>query len=234
MRQVTLRVRHHGEPESDVSAAHPAVTLRSISSLTGRGDERKRIVEVRGDPGAIPRFLDDFRAADPILDVEALSPLGARRVHVAATFDAAAWDSIAGRLADLGVHHRTGTEISAGWECWTVYLGADDDLAAVVDALADGGNDVELAREVELDAADPRPQLDATRVTEALTARQREVLATAIELGYYGVDGDADLAAVADADGTHVSTAWEHLARAEASVMEAVGAMLVAGRDPER
>lgn len=233
MRQVTLGVRHHGEPESDVSAAHPAVTLRSISSLTGRGDERKRIVEVRGDPDAIPPFLEDFRAADPILDVEALSPLGAPRVHVAMTFDAAAWDSIAGRLADLGVHHRTGTEISAGWEYWTLYLDAGDDLATVVGALEAGGNDVELVREVELDAAEPRPQLDATRFTEALTARQRAVLSTAIELGYYGVDADVGLEAVADADGTHVSTVWEHLARAEATVMDAVGERLVGPPDPE-
>lgn len=230
MRQVTLRVRHHGEPESDVSAAHPGVTLRSISSLTGRDDERKRIVEVRGDPDAIPPFLDEFRAADPVLDVQALSPLGAPRVHAAMTYDATSWDSIAERLSELGLHYQTGTEISAGWEYWTVYLGDGDDLSALVGALEAGGNDVELVRDVELDAAEPRPQLDTTRFTEALTTRQRDVLATAIALGYYGVDGDADLAAVAAADGAHVSTVWEHLARAEATVMASVGELLDARR----
>ena len=62
-------------------------------------------------------------------------------MFVAVTYDTYQWDSIAQRLADHGVHYRVGTTIRAGWEHWTLYLGEDDDLSAVVNSLEAAGND---------------------------------------------------------------------------------------------
>jgi predicted DNA binding protein len=223
MREVTLRVRHHGEPESDISAEHPSITLRSVSSMTGSAAERKRIIEITGPESSIEAFLDDFAAADAVLDVDPLTPLDVGRVLVAITYDSYRWDSISQRLTDMGVHYRTGTTITAGWERWTVYLDDCDDLNEIVASLERAGNDTDLVRNVELGELTEQEQLEFSRVLHELTRRQREVLGTAIELGYYRAKKETSIEDIADEVGIASTTAWEHLARAETKVMEEVG-----------
>ncbi|WP_418279903.1 helix-turn-helix domain-containing protein [Halorubrum sp. DTA98] len=219
MREVSLRIRHHGEPESDVSARYPNVTFRSVSSMTGRMSERKRINELRGPSEEIEGFLAEFREADSVIEAEPLSPLEGERVYVALVIDVEKWDSISERLSDMGIHYRTGTTIKAGIERWTLYLADDDDLSAVMRELERGGNEVELVRNVALSDVDRPPQLEMTRFLEDLTRRQREVLATAIEMGYYEHQSGVGIEDVAEAVGLGSTTVWEHLSRAEAKVM---------------
>ncbi|WP_458186820.1 helix-turn-helix domain-containing protein [Haladaptatus sp. NG-WS-4] len=223
MREVTLRVRHHGEPESDISAEYPAITLRSVSSMTGSAAERKRIIEITGPERSVAGFLDDFAAADAVLGVDPLTPLDVGRVLVAITYDSYRWDSISQRLTDMGVHYRTGTTITAGWERWTLYLDDDENLNEIVDSLERAGNETDLVRNVKLGEVTEREQLEFSRVLYELTDRQREVLGTAIELGYYRPKKETSIEDIADAVGIASTTAWEHLARAEAKVMDEVG-----------
>ena len=223
MREVTIRVRHHGEPESDVSADHPAVTLRSVSSLSGSAAERKRIVELRGPAAEVEAFLEEFAAAPSVTAAERLSPLDSDRVFVAVTYDSDQWDSITQRLADHGVHYQMGTTIRAGWEHWTLYLEADDDLGAVVDSLEAAGNDTELVRDVALDDLDGGEHLALSRMLEALTDRQREVLAMATGMGYYDEGSDVRVEDIAEEIGLAGTTAGEHRSRAEGKVMAEVG-----------
>jgi predicted DNA binding protein len=222
MREVTLRIRHNGTPECVASARYLEVTLRSVSSMTGRSAERKRIIELRGPSDDIEGFLDVFREADSVLEAEPLSPLDVYPVYVALAVDADRWDSIAERLSDLGIHYRTGTTINSGIERWTLYLDPDDDLAGVIRSLEEGGNDVELARNVELSEIERPLGLDSTGYLEDLTRRQREVLTTAIGIGYYEHGGDVGLKAIADELNLGTTTVWEHLSRAEAKVMAGV------------
>ncbi|WP_123619325.1 helix-turn-helix domain-containing protein [Halorubrum sp. CSM-61] len=222
MREVTLRVRHRGGPESEVSARHPEVTLRSVSSMTGTGAERKRIVELRGPTDEIESFLTEFRRADPVVSAEPISPIDGGRVYVALIIDTDDWEGIGERLSDLGVHFRMGTTISGGIERWTVYLDADADLSALIRGLERGGNDVELARNVELSTLDRSPKLPAAGILDGLTDRQREVLATAIAIGYYDHGGGVGVEDVAAELGIGSTTAWEHLSRAESTVMNAL------------
>ncbi|MFB6270230.1 MAG: helix-turn-helix domain-containing protein [Halobacterium sp.] len=228
MREVTLRVRHHGEPESDVSANHPEVTLRSVSSLSGSGAERKRIVEARGPAREVEAFFDEFGAADPVKDVELLSPLDNDRVFVGVTFDTYQWDSIAQRLTDHNVHYRAGTTIRAGWEHWTLYLDEDDDLSTIVDSLEAAGNDTELVRDVALDDLDGEEHLALSRMVDSLTDRQLEVLALATDAGYYDEGSDVTVEDIADELGLAQTTTWEHLSRAEEKVMSEVGEHIAA------
>jgi predicted DNA binding protein len=224
MREITLRIRHHGAPESDASARHPAVTLRSVSSMTGSAAKRKRIVELSGPADSIAAFLEDFRASEPVVAAEALSPLDSSRVFAAITYDAYQWDSISQRLTDHGVHYRTGTTITAGWEHWTLYLEKGEDLGAIVESLEAAGNETELVRDVALDTVEGRQQLELSRVLyDELTPRQREVLGAAIELGYYQPRREAGVEEIAAQVGIATTTAWEHLARAEAKVMAEIG-----------
>ncbi|MES3160071.1 MAG: helix-turn-helix domain-containing protein [Halorubrum sp.] len=222
MREVTFRVRHHGEPECDVSARHPEVTMRSVSSMTGQADERRRIVELRGPTESIRAFLDEFREADAVVGAEPLSPVRGEHAYVAVDIDAGEWEGIGDRLAAMGIHHRTGTTITAGVERWTVYIDPDEDLSAVVDALERGGNDVELARNVELSSVERPARLSSAEFLEDLTGRQREALATAVAVGYYDHGGGVGVEAVAEELGLASTTVWEHLSRAESAVMNGI------------
>jgi predicted DNA binding protein len=223
MREVTLRVRHHGEPESDVSAEHPKVTLESVSSMTGSAAERKRIIGITGPADATDAFLRDFEAAEAVLDVDRLTPLDVPRVLIAISFDSYRWDSISQRLSDMGIHYRTGTTITAGWERWTLYLEESDDLSEIVESLERAGNETDLVRDVSLGELDGSEQLQLSRVLNELTERQREVLAIAIELGYYQPKKETSVAAIAETVGIAPTTAWEHLVRAESKVMDELG-----------
>lgn len=222
VREVTLLIRHHGEPESDISADYPDVTIRSRSSMTGRTENRKRIIEVTGDPDVVGSFLDDFAAADPILDLERLTEVGDGRCFVAMTYDAYQWDSIAERLSNLGVHYRNGTVIRGGWERWTLYLDSDDDLGQIVDHIESAGNETRLHREVGLSEVDANDQLDMTSLARDLTDRQTEVLTTAVEMGYYEAGNEASVAEIGERLGISPTTTWEHLNRAERKVMAEV------------
>lgn len=230
MREVTLRIRHHGEPESDISARFPSLTIRSVSSLTGSTAERKRIHEIIGPASDIEEFLAEFREAEKVRDAQLLSPPTDDHAFVAIALDGYQWDSIVQRLTDLGVYFRVGTTITAGWEHWTLFLGETADLSAIVADIERAGNDVDLLRDVSLSGVRGREQLSISRIAEALTERQREVLLAAVELGYYGPDAPASLEDIAGVVGIATTTAWEHLARAERKVMGEIGASLDARR----
>lgn len=215
-----MRIRHNGQPECRASRAYPDVQMRSVSSMTGRRTRRKRIIELSGDPSSIPGFVETLADGNAIVEARPITPLSRSEVFVAVTFDASEWDSIAELLAQLEVHYRTGTTIRAGWERWTLYLTPDDDLSRVIDAVEERGNDVELVRQVNLSDESPDSRFGET--VYGLTARQREVLCTAVEVGYYAYDTEATLEDVADASGVGRTTVWEHLARAEEKVMRRV------------
>lgn len=232
MREVTLRVRHRSEPESDVSAEHPGVTLRSASSMTGSGVERKRIIEMTGPADSIAAFLEDFRATDPVISAEPLSPLDTSRVFVAITYDVYQWDSISQRLTDMSLHYRTGTTITAGWERWTLYLDESDDVSEIIDSLEGLGNDVTLVRDVSLDEVEGHTQLEFSQVLyDDLTHRQREVLTTAIDLGYYQRKKDVSIEDVGVELNIAPTTTWEHLVHAEEKIMTEIGDHLPIDRD---
>lgn len=226
MREATLNIRHHGSPESDVSAVHPRVSLRSVSSMTGTAARRKRIIEFRGPADSIRAYLEDFRTAPSVIEAEPLSPLETTPVLVVFIYDANRWDGLVDHFRAIGVHHRTGTVITAGWERWTLYLESDDDLRAITDRLESDGNDVELLRDVALGEIRPTYQLQLSQMTDELTTRQQQVLATAIDTGYYEAGSDTSVQAIADTVGIASSTAWEHLVSAEERVMAEVRAVM--------
>ncbi len=226
MREVTLDVRHYGEPEYEASSRHPAVTMRSVSSMTGHGSVRKRIVELEGPPSGIEGYLSVLRGIDTILKAEPLTPLGEDHVYVAVTIDADRKHSISTQLSEMGLHFRTGTTISGGVERWVVYLEPDDDLAALIRAIEAGGNDVELVRNVPLPELERPPELSVTRMIDDLTRRQREVLETAIDLGYYDHGAGVGIEDVAAAVELGSTTVWEHLSRAESKVMNRLAGQL--------
>lgn len=223
MREVTLRVRHRGAPESDVTADYPEITYRSTSSMTGTGRLRKRIIELLGPRASIESFVEDFRASEAVTQAELLTDADASRVFMTVAMDIRKCDPITELITDMGVHFRNGTTINAGWERWTVYLDDGDELQEIVSAIEEAGNDVEIARTVPLDDIEAGEHLEFSQVLYELTPRQREVLSAAIRMGYYQPRKDTNVEEIGDAIGVAPTTAWEHLARAERKVMEEIG-----------
>lgn len=62
---------------------------------------------------------------------------------------------------------------------------------------------------------------------DTLTPRQRELLRTAISLGYYQRNRSTSIEDIGESVGIAPSTAWEYLTLAEQKVMEEVGAYLL-------
>lgn len=223
---MTIRVRHTGQPECVASRAYPSVTMRSVSSMTGRDDRRKRIIQLTGETDATEGFLATFREATPVVAAEPLTPLDRSTVFVAVTVTTDGFDSIAELLAELGVHYRMGTTITDGWERWTLYLDPGDDLAGVIEAIAAGDNEVELVRQVDMRERQPVSQFEPVGTLQSLTQRQRDALAAALGVGYYDHDTDTALEDVAAELDVTTTTAWEHLSRAEETVMTDFGGLL--------
>jgi predicted DNA binding protein len=168
-----------------------------------------------------------------VIEAEPLTPLDRSRVFAAITYDVYQWDSISERLTHLGVHYRTGTTITAGWERWTLYLDESDDLGEIIDSLERAGNDVDLVRDVALSNVEDTPQLEFSRLLSELTPRQRQVLSTAIGLGYYRSKKETSIEEIGSHVGIASTTAWEHLVRAEAKVMAEIGDHLSARPETE-
>ncbi|WP_232688326.1 helix-turn-helix domain-containing protein [Halobacterium zhouii] len=227
MREVTLRIRQYGEPESDTSAAHPDVVVQSVTSVTGSARRRKRIVELTGPTENVRSFVRELGDDADVQNVKPLGDLDDSGAHVALTYPAD-WRGLVDRFRQFGVHFRGEFTMQAGWEHWTLYLDDGDDLGALVRSLEASGSEVDLVRDVRTDTVDGPEQFALGRMIDALTERQAEVLATAIAMGYYGPDSDTAIETVADSVGVASTTAWEHLARAERKVMTELGEHLAA------
>ncbi|SNR24591.1 helix-turn-helix domain-containing protein [Halorubrum vacuolatum] len=219
MREVILDVRHYGEPEYEASIAHPSVTMRSVSSMTGQGPIKKRIVELEGPSDDIAGFVFTLREHPSVVDVDPLMPPDTSPIYVAVAYDSGKKESMSSVLSGMGIHYRTGTTITGGVERWILYLDPDEDLSGVIRTMEGSDNDVTLVRNVPLSDLDRPPQLSRVRFFDDLTRRQREVLTTAIERGYYEHDGGVGIDDVAEALDLGSTTVWEHLSRAESKVM---------------
>lgn len=102
----------------------------------------------------------------------------------------------------------------------TVHLPSTDELAEIIGTLREAGIGVELKcllRDVDDENTDP-VLVDRGR----LTTRQREVLETAVRMGYFEYPRKASASEVASELGIVTSTFAEHLAAAQARLLDSV------------
>lgn len=113
---------------------------------------------------------------------------------------------------ELGIAHDVAGVREAGLDL--AVIGFHEDIGEDVENASKAGLDVTLER---LSAFDGTPT-----VLDNLTERQREVLETAYNKGYYEVPKQTTSGAVADELGLDSSTVAEHLQRAERNVLSAL------------
>jgi predicted DNA binding protein len=89
--------------------------------------------------------------------------------------------------------------------------------------LLEDGHDVAIQSKRRLNSTTgAAPLLDPSGVAPDLTARQREVLLTAVEAGYYELPRESTTEEIADGVGIGRRTAEDHLRRAERKLVEAL------------
>jgi hypothetical protein len=184
-----------------VSREFPETTFRVLSAIPS-GDHGFGLLEVESD--AVPAVLEAVDAGDGVSSVELLRRTEDTAVVQFETGDPLLLRSIqqSGAPVELPVTVRDGSavlELSA----------SRDRLSAFGDQLDAFGLPYTLDR--VYDAVDP-PSL--------LTDDQRELLVTAVEMGYYDTPRECTLTALADAVGLAKSTASVTLHRAEERVIK--------------
>ena len=208
VRHFTLSLRP-GEglvhPVDDALAAAPAIGRESLSHIQSHGGTSALCYRLQGDETSLASVLDerpDVLVSDHIRDHEGAFGLYLRVEGCLDTFERCFFEQ--GLLVDPPVTFPGhGLRLSV--------IGTPAMVKHAMERLPDG-----TACSVErLGAANADRQLLAT-----LTDRQREVIETAFELGYYEIPRQtthADIAATLDLSG---STVDEHLRKAEARLME--------------
>jgi predicted DNA binding protein len=188
----------------DVLADLPSVTLRVVSANL-HDDVGVGVLEIEGDdPLAALARLDEEPAVtrlellhsdgrDAVVQFETTSPPLLRLVHRA------------------GVPLRTPFEVVDGRARWELTT-TRDRLGELGGLLETAGIDFELES-----VGDAHPRA----ADGLLTARQREVVLAARDLGYYDVPRTATLTEVAEALGVAKATASDTLHRAESHLVDA-------------
>lgn len=111
---------------------------------------------------------------------------------------------------DLGIAHDISDVRPAGIDLSVI--GSHSTLSESVAAASDAGMDLHLRRLTEFQGEGP--------VLDRLTEKQRRVVETAFEMGYYDVPRQTSTEAIAEAVGLDDSTVAEHIQRAERNLME--------------
>lgn len=188
---------------AELSTVYPDATIRVLTALAD-GEAAFGLLEVTGDdPLALLGALREFPALRTVDLVSADDRTAV--VHIETTETA-----LIDPVAAAGVPLQTPFVVEDGrveWELTT----AEDRLAALGEHLSAAG----LAYDVEY-----VKRTDATAPPTVLTSRQSEVLAVALDRGFFAIPREATVADVADAVGVSKSTASDILRRAQRNLTQ--------------
>lgn len=195
------------------SRAHPEAEVH-VHSVMPTEDGGTALAEVRADdPEA---FVADATDHDGLADVAIAEASGERVLLTLETSE----PLLVASLRDAGVPVDLPVVVSDGHATLEV-TAPRARLSDLGEGLADRGLsfDVEYVRE-------------ATETDDPLTTAQRDLLALALEKGYYETPRECTLTELADAAGVAKSTASERLHRAESAVIRRFAAESPAMADP--
>lgn len=237
MREILIAVRHFGCPVSDTSAAHPEVYIQNLSKGQLADGRSKRLFCLHGEPEEIVAFLSEFRDHPSVKQLERIT--GDEGSSIAYFSSEIEYDSdnpsILSRIHSKGCFQHTTVSVKRGMEHWKVYTEEMEAIHELVSELEALGNDITLYRSTSMDSLEETQSFDFTTFLTDLTPRQQTAFETALSLGYYESSSDVTTEDVAAELDVHQSTGWEHLKKAENTILITVGQQLflddVAHRD---
>lgn len=186
---------------SEVSTSYPNATFRVLSAFVNE-DRGVGVVEIEGG-GDIPDIVQDMSGHDSVAEIdvlwtegnEALIQFQTRRPMML----------IAAKESKIPV--RMPFEIRNGVGRWELTAARErlSELSTVLDQMGIS-YDIESVREIE-----PK---------ELLTDKQRNLIETALDMGYYDTPRESSLSEVAEETGIAKSTCSEILHRAEEKIIK--------------
>lgn len=187
----------------DVSTDHPDATFRVLSV---HSSDATGVVLLEIDSRDVDPILSAIEAHDEVL---AFEPIGTEDRTTLVQVETAN-PRLLSAVLSAGVPLQTPFEVHAGLASWEITTSSDR-LSSLGDRLDAAGIEYDL-QSVQHHAVDPTKQL--------LTDRQREVLMTAYEMGYYETPRRATLTEVAGSLDVSKATVSDILHRAEGRVVD--------------
>jgi len=228
MRETVISIRHHGCPLSDTSAANPGVHIQNLSKGKRADGRAKRLICLRGRPPEIAAFAADFRAHDSVVRFDRIAgDEGSATAYFSSEIEYDSENpSILSRIHKKGCFQHTTVSVKRGREHWKIYTEDTGTVHELTEELESLGNDVTLYQTTEMGSLGETQSFGfATFLTE-LTARQQAAFETALALGYYESGSDVTTEDIASELDLNQSTVWEHLKKAENTILTTVGKQL--------
>ena len=235
MLEYTFRIRHDGCWTEAVHGEFPDVSATIIYSYRLTGTSITMIEATNVAEGRVAPLVDWLDAHEVMTKAQLVSYHDARKT----AFISLEGDYQTDTEPVLNVLLRNNcfptipATVSNGREHWSVLASTHTEVSRTHEELrAIGSVEVDALRQPDLG----RLLTGLTEIKQAvqnLSPRQMEVLARAIEEGYYDSPRGCNIEDLAAQDSANTSTVGEHLRRSEAKILEAVGSMLNGADEPE-
>ncbi|WP_458189466.1 helix-turn-helix domain-containing protein [Haladaptatus sp. NG-WS-4] len=227
MREVLISVRHHGCPVSDTSAEHPNIHIQNLSKGRIANGRAKRLLCIRGSPSNIKKFATDFRSHSVVKRFDNITNISDTVAYFSSEIEYNNENpSILRLIHNEGCYQHNTVNVKRGREHWKIYTEGTGTIHKLIDKLEARNNDVSLYRSVDMDALKDSSSFDFATFLTDLTSKQQATFEAAISIGYYDETTKVTTDDVAASLGIHQSTAWEHLKKAENTILTTVGQQL--------
>lgn len=226
MHEIELAVRHDGCPVSETSDKYPDVKLRNISRVQVGEEVNKRLLGLSGSIEAVRAFAETFREREKVVSFDRVSGIDTTPVFYSATIRYHEGPSIAKLVTENGCYQNSTVVVRRGVEHWIVYTDDESEVQGLIDDIEAHGNEIVAYRGVDVGAISSGKLYEYETLFSQLTESQREAFETALGLGFYEHETDVTVEDVADCLDRHQTTVWEHLDKAEETILNEVGQRL--------
>lgn len=234
MWECLIGVRHRGCPISDTSAVLSDLAIQNVSKANLPGSFGRRLLYVRGAKTDVEQFEDICGNHDAVTDLTLVSESDAEEAYYAADID---YDdstpSVLGIINSRGMFHHGSIGVKQGIEHWLVYSEEKSAIRELVDTIRSHDNTADVHRMVDLSELGHVGNIEHGILLSQLTEQQQATFRTALEMGYYDEDSETIVSDIADELGRHETTTWEHLHKAENTILTNIGEQLFAKRPLE-
>lgn len=231
MWEFLMGIRHEGCPISDTSATLPKISIQNISRADVPDSFGRRLLYVSGDSEEIDKFEETCRKHDKIVSLQFISDKDTDEKYCAIEVDYESENpSILSMFNSHGVFHHGSILVQRGVEHWLAYSNDKSTIEGIIDKIEYYGNDVTVFRVVDLNELGHINSIEHGHVLSQLTSQQQMTFRTALEMGYYDSESDVVINDIAEELDRHETTTWEHLKKAENTILSNIGNQFFSSR----
>lgn len=224
-------IRHRGCPISDTSDSLPNITIQNVSRTNIPDGFGRRLLYIRGDGEEVNRFEETCLAHDQIVDVECISGTEGTDAYYTIDIEYKTENpSILSIFNSRGIFYHGSILVQSGIEHWLLYTSEKKAIQKLIEEIESYENSVSVYRTVDLGELGHIQSIEYGLVLSELTNQQQRTFRAALEMGYYENDSDTVVEDIADELDRHETTTWEHLKKAENSILTNIGNRLFSSR----